>query len=414
MPQVRPTNILAHGEVSFDGEKYVSGASVKPDDILVPGEVLFNNTNSTAWVGKTALFEGRKGGPVVCSNHITRIRTNGRVSSPFLVAVLNMMQRAGYFARLATNFNNQAGINSDTLANVVIPICNEPIRRIALGALDSAQRRRTTALEEANALLSSLDHFILSQLGLTLPAPDGRNVYAARLADVSRRLDPDFHSPRFRTLRQKIEHGKYKSRTIQSLCGLIQSGFAAGGDEQTSDSSVGIPHIRPLNISGTAELHFEGTKMVPRTTVEAGDILLTGEVLFNNTNSTAWVGKSVVFDAELECACSNHITRLRLADADDSPYYLAAVLNALRGLGYFALLSTNFNNQAGVNGDTLRAVRVPWPGPAVQARIATEIGRRRSAAYRLRDEAEALWRQAMVDFETTILGSKEATVRKKQ
>ena len=181
-------------------------------------------------------------------------------------------------------------------------------------------------------------------------------------------------------------------------------GFAAGGDEQTEDPSVGVPHIRPLNISNTAELRFEGTKMVPRATVQPGDFLKKGEVLFNNTNSTTWVGKTVVFDVDRECACSNHITRLTLVDKKHSPNYFAALFNALRGLGYFGLLSTNFNNQAGVNVDTLKAVRCPVPDYTTQKKIAEEVYRRRAAARRLREDAEKLWNDAKRRFEEELLG----------
>lgn len=373
IPQLRPTNILPDEGISLESTKYVPKAACKESDFIVPGEVLFNNTNSTAWVGKTALFNGGWEGPVVCSNHITRIRPGNQVSSQFLAAVLNMMQRAGYFGRLATNFNNQAGINSDTLADVVIPLADEKTRRQAIAALDAAHEQRRNMLTEAETLLSGINCFILAELDLTLPQFERRIAYAAQRADVWTRLDPDFHSPRFRVLRQRIERGKYRPRTIGDVCGFMQSGFAAGSEEQESDPEVGIPHIRPLNITGSAELHFEGTKMVPRASVGAEDIIRPGEILFNNTNSSMWVGKSVVFDAERECACSNHITRLRVLSQEGSPDFLAAVLNALRGLGYFALLSTNFNNQAGINVETLSAVQVPWPSANEQEMMAAEI-----------------------------------------
>ncbi|HEV3437287.1 MAG TPA: hypothetical protein VG122_08010 [Gemmata sp.] len=390
--------------MTFDDAKCIPASDINSDDVIEVGEVLFNNTNSTAWVGKTALFENRERGPVVCSNHITRIRPNERVSAPFLVAVLNMMQRAGYFGRLATNFNNQAGINGNTLADVVIPLGDARLRKQALAALDAAREQWMKMLADADTLLAGLNDFVLDQLALTLPSSDGRMVYAVRLGESRYRFDPDFHSPRFRTLRQKIEHGKHDPRTIKSLCNFIQSGFAAGGDDQTDDASIGIPHIRPLNISNTTELHFDGTKMVPRSDVEPGDFLQQGEVLFNNTNSTAWVGKSVVFDANRQCACSNHITRLRLANKNDSPYFLAALINALRGLGYFGLLATNFNNQAGINANTLENVILPWPDGKIQDKIAAEVAHRRAEARRLRAEAEALWEQAKADFEAALLG----------
>jgi type I restriction enzyme S subunit len=298
-----------------------------------------------------------------------------------------------------------SNINAEEIRALRVPLPKLPKQEELLGALDTAREQRKEMLARADDLLSGLDSFVLDQLDLTLPPLDGRMVYAAHLRDVRSRLDADYHSPRFRTLRHKIDHGGYGPRTIQSLCDFMQSGFAAGGDDQTDDPSVGIPHIRPLNITSTGELHFDGTKMVPRSAVEPGDYLRPGEVLFNNTNSTAWVGKSVVFDANRECVCSNHITRLRLAaKGDDDPYFLAAVLNALRGLGYFGLLSTNFNNQAGINVDSLGAVRIPWPEAEIRSKIATEVARRREVARGLRQEADALWEQAKAEFEAVLLG----------
>ena len=44
-----------------------------------------------------------------------------------------------------------------------------------------------------------------------------------------------------------------------------------------------------------------------------------------------------------------------------NPYYIAAFFNMLRSIGYWKLLSTYFNNQAGVNTETLKAVRILLP-----------------------------------------------------
>lgn len=191
----------------------------------------------------------------------------------------------------------------------------------------------------------------------------------------------------------------------------IISGFAAGADDQTDDSAVGIPHIRPLNITNSGELTFEATKMVPRAAVEPVDFLKRGEILLNNTNSTVWVGKTVVFDVDRDCACSNHITRLTPTDRRHSPYYFAALFNALRGLGYFGLLSTNFNNQAGINVETLLAVRIPVPDGQTQDKIAAEVFRRRGAARRLREEADVEWEDAKRVFEEKLLGREKNSKR---
>ena len=371
---------------------------------LERGDIVFNRTNSKELVGKCEVFD--EPGDWVFASYLMRLRVDPNKATPeFVAAFLNTRAGRVQIDRESRQIIGMSNINAEEIRTLRVPLPNPTKQKELLDVLDTARISRRHKLREADNLLGGLDSFVLDQLGLALPPPDGRIVYATRLGVARTRFDPDFHSSRFRSLRNKIENGKFKPRTIKSVCDFIQSGFAAGGDDQTDDSTIGVPHIRPLNISNTAELHFEGTKMVPRSSVKSVDFIQQGEVLFNNTNSTAWVGKTVVFDANRECACSNHITRLRLADKTNSPYFLAAIINALRGLGYFGLLSTNFNNQAGINSDTLQSVLLPWPDDDVQTKIANEVAQRRKAARQLRVDANTLWEQAKANFEADLLGT---------
>jgi restriction endonuclease S subunit len=297
----------------------------------------------------------------------------------------------------------QPHVNADEVRSLLVPCPSDEVQLRLLTALNAARATRRDSLSQAEALLSGLDGFVLDALGLTLPSSSGHMAYSVKLRDARQRLDPYYNSPRCRALRDKIEHGEFPSQTVGSLFHRIITGFAAGGGAQTKDLSEGVPHIRPLNITNTAELTFEGTKMVPRSAVGPSDFVKKGEILFNNTNSTAWVGKTVVFDADCDCACSNHITRLALIERDYNPYYFAAVLNALRSVGFFGLLATNFNNQAGINVDTLKCVRLPVPDPKFQGKISAEVLRRRDEARRLREEARTIWDDAKRRFEEELL-----------
>jgi restriction endonuclease S subunit len=181
------------------------------------------------------------------------------------------------------------------------------------------------------------------------------------------------------------------------------SGFAAGSGDQT-EATEGVPHLRPTNITATGEVTLAGSKFVPDASIAAADFLNPGEILFNNTNSTLWVGKSAVFNLAESCACSNHITRVRLTNPKHSPTYFAGLLNSLRSMGYFAALATNFNNQAGINADTLGRLRLPVPAPKLQLAIAAEIDRRNAESRKLRVEARAGWAKAQQAFEDALLG----------
>lgn len=379
---------------------------------LEKGDILFNRTNgSRELVGKCEVFNFD--GDWVFASYLIRLRIDRTQAFPeFVTAFLNSF----WGRRQVEHVSRQilmSNINTEEIRALQIPLPPPSKQSELLKMLDDARSAQLRKLQQADELFSGLDGFVLDELSLTLPPLDRRMAYAVRLRDVRHRFDPDYNSPRFRALRHKIKHGKFPARSIDSIFHPIISGFAAGANDQTDNPTIGVPHIRPLNITNLAELHFDGTKLVPRRALDPGDFLTQGEVLFNNTNSTAWVGKTVVFDANRECSCSNHITRLKLRDKENDPYFFAAFFNALRGLGFFGLLATNFNNQAGINVDTLKAVLVPVPDGDIQRRIASEVSRRRNEARHLREDARILWEGAKSRFQEELLGPESNADRTK-
>jgi len=259
-------------------------------------------------------------------------------------------------------------------------------------------------LVQADALQNGLHIFVLDQLGLTLPLNFKRTAFAVKLNDARTRFDYDYHTPLFRSLRMMIEDGHYRVKSVGDICTTIEAGFAAGRGDQVYDGE-GIPHVRPFNITPSGEFSLESIKYVPRETTNKAKLLTKGELLFNNTNSTDWVGKTAVFDSNEVCTYSNHITKLVLKEDVAEPYFIAALFNALRAIGLFGLLSTNFNNQAGISTQTLSTLRIPLPSLEQQMAIAAELKSRREAASQLRNEAVTEWETAKARFEQNLLNT---------
>jgi mannosyltransferase OCH1-like enzyme len=112
---------------------------------------------------------------------------------------------------------------------------------------------------------------------------------------------------------------------------------------------------------------------------------------------------------ERTCCCSNHITRLVIKPTVVLPWFLAYLFNAIRSTGYFGLIATNFVNQAGINTETLSALRLPIPDLNTQREIVDDLHRHRLEARRLREEATREWEKAEARFEAKLLG--EGTTR---
>jgi type I restriction enzyme M protein len=162
--QIRPTNISEDRELVFRRNVYIASDELKkrPFDRLRRHEVLFNNTNSQEQVGKTVYFDME--GDYFCSNHITRIATDGdRLDPQYLVYILNLYQRQKVFFKLCTNWNNQSGVGADVLSKITIPLpgleCQKQIvLRLDKIREDAQELRRKAAveLEEAKKAIEAM------------------------------------------------------------------------------------------------------------------------------------------------------------------------------------------------------------------------------------------------------------------
>lgn len=374
---------------------------------LEPGDLLFNRTNSKELVGKCDVF--MEPGDWVFASYLIRVRVNAAEALPqFVSDFLNTSAGRLQIDRLSRQIIGMTNINAEELREILIPLPTDTKEQASfVAAMDTARAARRAKLAEADILLAGLDAFVLSILGLTPPSKDNRKTFATRLSDIGGRVDADFHSPKFRAIREAIEHGIYPAEPLDELCCRFETGFAAGKQDQAFNYDLGAPHLRPLNLSIYGEISLEGTKFVPKVNLVKDDYCQKGEVLFNNTNSAELVGKSAVFDLDKPCACSNHMTRLGVREGI-SAEYLAALFNALRSTGYLGLLSTKFNNQAGINLDTLKPLLVPSPPEDIQKEIAAEAHRRRAEARHIRAEAERDWQAAKHWFEEQLLGTTQS------
>lgn len=156
--------------------------------------------------------------------------------------------------------------------------------------------------------------------------------------------------------------------TVGAVLLEIQSGFSSGKHNQ---SGMGIPHLRPMSVTPFGEVTLEGVRYIPP---DAGGLRLAdNDVLFTNTSSTVWVGKTGVVHKPGDWAFSNHMTRLRVGTGMD-PEFVARQLHYLCMCGYFAFHCTKHINQSSISGKHLTE-KVPFRCPPAkeQTRITRKL-----------------------------------------
>ncbi|MFI7350372.1 restriction endonuclease subunit S [Streptomyces sp. NPDC049936] len=154
--QVRMNNVTKSGDIDLSKQRRVPRHHPGIDrNRLLPGDVLFNATNSPDLVGKTLFWSGLVE-EAVYSNHFQRIRTDGDELDPeYLSRWLACQFESGIFRGLCKQWVNQATVSKESLLALRIPLPPLPEqKRIAavLGQVDALRAR----CREAIALLDDL------------------------------------------------------------------------------------------------------------------------------------------------------------------------------------------------------------------------------------------------------------------
>lgn len=135
---IRPMNITPEGQFTMEGSKFIDPSEMQDDYLIKKGDVLFNNTNSKELVGKTCCI--REDIEAGYSNHISRIRVSSRLMPEYLSCILQHMFECGHFLRLCNKWVGQAGINTKTLEQQIIPLPPFSVQEEIVVEIDSYQK----------------------------------------------------------------------------------------------------------------------------------------------------------------------------------------------------------------------------------------------------------------------------------
>ncbi len=163
IPHLRPMNVSVDGRVALDDVRYVDPAGVDSRR-LHRGDILFNNTNSPALVGKTALVHVDE--DMAFSNHMTRLRVNERAIPAFVAKQIHFLFLKGYFRHQCKKHVNQASIGTrfllDEVPFVIPPIAEQHRIAAHLDTCFDRTKRAKAALDEVPALVDRLRQSILA------------------------------------------------------------------------------------------------------------------------------------------------------------------------------------------------------------------------------------------------------------
>lgn len=182
VPHLRPFNITNTGEITLAQVKYVPPPTDESSYWILPGDIIFNNTNSEELVGKTAYFG--LDGKFVFSNHMTLIRVlSDDLNAYWLSKYFHWLWSQRVFQGLCRRHVNQASIGLERLQQVIIPLPPLPeqqeIARI-LRAVDGRIQAEEAYARALDDLFKSLLHELMSGRLRVVPDSVAQSAVGAR------------------------------------------------------------------------------------------------------------------------------------------------------------------------------------------------------------------------------------------
>ena len=319
------------------------------------GDILFNNTNSPALVGKSCLFNIECEETFLFSNHLTRIRTRSSLNSRYLLYWIGILWQRRYFEDNCDKWVNQAAIRVEDSVfpfdiplpptiNDQIAIANELERKMA-----EVEAMRQAALRQKDAVNA-------------LQSARLREFFPFKKVE---RLPAGWRWEKLRKLSTNIQYGiSISSTSIQKGCKLLRITDIQNGKVDWGQ----VPYCE-----------CNGEK-------EAKYLLKDGDIVFVRTGATT--GKSFLIRKPDHALFASYLIRVQCSSDLINPDYLYTFFQSPAYWDYISQ-GARGGTLAGFNATMLSKMMIPMP-PTIdeQAKIANICEQRLSESRIIQHSAE--------------------------
>lgn len=184
-----------------------------------------------------------------------------------------------------------------------------------------------------------------------------------------------------------------KGWPIVKIGDLLES-TAYGTSTKASETTGAFPCLRMNNITYGGSWDFTSLKYVDLDAKEQKKNLVhSGQLLFNRTNSKELVGKTAVYRRKEPMAFAGYLVR-GIANSEADTEYISAYLNLPHGKAVLQGMCKNIIGMANINAEEFKSIRIQKPPVTLQRRFAaivhsTEL--KKETLKKLLAESEALF-----------------------
>ena len=293
----------------------------------------------------------------------------------------------------------QKNINYQQLAPVPIVIPPLAVQDEIIRIYENALLARNSKQKQAQTLLTSINDYLLGELGITLPETDNSlnsRIFTVQMSEVGvGRLDSFTYQPRFTKLAETLEQCRYAVASLAKVATDIKNGV-----EIRNYVEEGFRYLRVTDLSEHG-LNHSSPKFVDVHGVPEKIRLNPNCLLIARSGSLGLV--NVVTEDIKDAILSSHIFKVELDTTQIYPEYLEAFARCPIGQEQFKQLN-NGGVIPEINQSALKTFKVALPDKSTQQKIIAHIRAIKAQAATLQAEAEQLLSQAKAEIEQMILG----------
>ena len=341
--------------------------------------VLFAKITPCLQNGKHALASGLRGGFGFGTTEFHVIRADPNIEPRHLFRVLTQPQNIDKCVRSFSGTAGQQRVQPEVLKS--LPILLPPLveqRAIAgvLDAIDEAIGQTEAVIAATERLRDSLLHELLT-----------RGV-------------PGWHSE----WKEVAGVG-----TVPACWEVVRLGEVVEsttyGTNMPLDGRGAVPVLRMSNLQN-GEVDLTEVRRADLDSKEFSELnLVTGDILFNRTNSLGLVGKvAVVRDLPQPISFASYLVRLRAQQARANPFWLSALLWSGVYQRRIRRLATPGVSQANINPTSLKSLTIPLPPMPEQQALAGALDAVGESLERAHDERDGLQSLKLAAADALLMG----------
>ena len=389
---IRISDIDENGNLKNDTIK--TAKNIDEKYILNDNDFLFARTGS---VGRTFLYKKSMGKSIYAGYLIKYILDTSKIYPEYLSAYCKT-SKYWQWVKQQERPAVQSNINAEEYSSLTIPLPPLDKQKEIANIMKEANLLKEKLEKEADKLLSSIDEYLLKELGINLPKKEtdlkNRISYMVKLSEIKgNRFDCEYHQIYYKKFENAIKNTKYKTVKLKEKI------FINSQLEDTSKYKF-INYIDLSCIEKEKGIIIDTIFMNKDFPSRARQKVCKGDLLVS-TLSGSMKAIAIVEEDKENLIASTGFFVIKETDKDLLKYFLISILRTnlfqelLKREARGAIMSS-------INCNDFLNIEIPLPPIEIQQKIVNEINERKQKALRLQKEAKEILENAKSQAERII------------